>query len=419
MEKYLIIITIFLSLSMMFFVNKRFTKCSPAFLFSSMWIIQILVMVIGWGNILLFNYSGLLYILLCLCFFNFGCTLNFGKIKRRNSIAVVNLKILVKCFCAFLTISVIDASILFFQKGLSFSSFLDINSIAEVANEMSIERYSGQSSEGLIERFLGINNYITIILGGYLFCLLPVKQKFISVSSIFPMVLKGLVHGAKMGTITGFLFWFIGFMISCNTFDYKIKIKVKHILKISIVILIFITLMLVNMMLRIGRVDLETFQIATEKMISYSLGHLPAFDIWFEKADVNFLDLTLGGKTFYGITNTLGILERTAGVFTEFCQISTTGSYTNVYTVFRIFIEDFGKIGTPIFVMFMGYLTTHIYNNFIQKKNLVVNTSLYFMICFFIGWSFVMSIFAYATYIIIPFVIYAVLKISGLRVLEK
>ncbi len=168
--------------------------------------------------------------------------------------------------------------------------------------------------------------------------------------------------------------------------------------------------MIVTMMFRYGSFDIDTFFAASGKMISYGLGHLPAFDIWYVSYEEHFSDLTFGGKTIYGITNTLGVLSREQGVFSEMYKISPYGDETNVFTAFRFFVEDFGSVGTWLFLFIMGYLCRMGNDSFVSKRSIHLGITIICTIYFYISWSFATSAFAYASFIMIFVYLYFLLK---------
>ena len=140
------------------------------------------------------------------------------------------------------------------------------------------------------------------------------------------------------------------------------------------------------------------------------MGHLPAFDIWFDRQPLLSTDLTCGGKFFMGITNYLGIVERKSGIYDEFVDISLYGDQTNVYTIFRILIEDFGIIGTLIFFLLLGYFAQRMYINVRTLRR--YKSSLTFIVAFYFltSWSFVTSVFVYTSYIVMFFLFYYIIN---------
>lgn len=61
-------------------------------------------------------------------------------------------------------------------------------------------------------------------------------------------------------------------------------------------------------------------------------------------------DYSFGAMTFLGISNVLGVVQRVQGVYT-----ALLGTSSNVYTVFRGIVEDFGIIGGIIFISLQGF----------------------------------------------------------------
>lgn len=169
--------------------------------------------------------------------------------------------------------------------------------------------------------------------------------------------------------------------------------------------------MVLTMMFRIGRFNIDTMFIVFGRATSYILAHLPAFDLWFSNHEESIFNLTMGGKTFFGITNSLGILERKQGLYETMMQVSDDGSMTNVYSYFRVVIDDFGMFGSLIYMFLIGSLSRIIYDNFIQKHNIYLSSTLLSGIYFFISWSFATSVFVYTTYVAMMVYLYLILRI--------
>lgn len=403
--------TILFAILLILFVKKNSGPTSPASFFTYYWCVQILIMVILWSDFLYFNYHGLIYILLCLFVYDIGYTSIGGGIYnnkntvsyKHNSCMHIYLFVLfLAFFSAFYGIS---------SSGFSLSNLFDLSSFLEMSNQNSVDRYSGDAEQGgVIEKLLGINSYTCPFIGGVLFHYFQKEKKWMSYIAILPMVIGGLAQGVKMGIITGTFLWFIGLILSSKLLSIKIHIDFKRILVLVIVAIGFVGLLAITMMFRIGQFDIDALYIVAGKTVSYALGHLPAFDMWFNQTDISLADLTFGGKTFFGITNTLGIMKREAGIFTTMYTISRDGDMTNVFTIFRFFLEDFGYIGTLIFLFFVGRLSKVLYCIFLSKKNIYRNTSIMCALYFFISWSMVASIFAYATYICMFFYIAFILR---------
>lgn len=410
-------LTILLSLCLIWFARKRLRPFSPASVFTMFWAAQILFIVIGWSNYLYFNYTGILYILLGLLCFDMG----YLSIKSVTVTPTVTSIILpriefnkkrsehVYYFVLMLAFTGIFYGI--HSHGFSISSMFDLSSFMEMSNLNSVERYSDVDQDGIIDKIFGINACACPILGGMSFCLFEKRKRLLSFLALLPQAIGGLSQGAKMGIITGTFLWLIGLIVAAQLLNIQIKVKFRTVIMLVGSFIGLLALLTVVMMFRIGQFDIDTMYVVFGKAISYALGQLPAFDLWFSNHEDVFSELTFGGKVFYGVTNTLGILKREGGIFENTIDVSPYGDETNVFTIFRFFIEDFGTIGALVWLFFMGWLCRKIYDSFMRKQHIYLTITLMCGIYFFISWSFVASVFAYATYIALLFYLYVLVSL--------
>ena len=405
----LTIISILYAVILMLFVKKNIKGFNPAAFFTFFWALQICIILLGWSNYLYFRYTGIIYILTAITCFDVGYLITQqNKIANRESEITIayNLKYCKKVYVAILIIAIIGIFYNMIRNGFSISSLFSLESFLEMSNENSVNRYNGEAAtRTILNNVFDINGYACPLIGGLSYHLFTGKEKIYSFFSFFPSILDGFVQGAKMGIITGIIMWIIGYIIVSQLFGVQIKLRFRHIVWIIIGVFSFFLLLFATMMFRYGELSTDTFNIITGKIISYSLGHLPAFDIWYDGITDDMSNYTFGGRTFNGITNPLGILKREGGIFEEPVDIDGT----NVFTVFRFFIEDFGVIGSLLYLFIMGCVCGSIYIHYQMKRNVVLNVTLLSMIYFFIAWSFVASIFAYTTYLALIVYIYIIL----------
>lgn len=397
------------------YTRHRFSPSTPAFLFTIIWTLQIIIVLLGWSNYFYFNYYGLLFILLCILFFDLGYSVVISK--RSN---IISGKVDVNYnthYCVYIYMFVLAIAVFSVVYSIhSRGSFMDLDSFIEMSNQSSIDRYSGEDAGGILNKLLGVNSYTCPLMGGLMFFYFKQKRRsYFSYVAVLPSVVEGLSQGVKMGIISGFFLWAIGYVVAAKLLSVQINIKLKSVLLIGIGAVGFMLLLIVTMMFRYGSFDADTFYTASGTMISYGLGHLPAFDMWYVGNEEDLTELTFGGKTFYGITNTLGVLSREQGVFTTMYQVSPHGDETNVFTAFRFFLEDFGTIGSFVYLLAIGSLCRHIYDRFNRKKHIYFNTALMCAIYFYISWSFATSVFAYASYILMFVYLYVLLRIIFVR----
>ena len=165
------------------------------------------------------------------------------------------------------------------------------------------------------------------------------------------------------------------------------------------------------MVFRTGEVSEKTILDIGQKFVTYALGQFHCFDVWYTTYEPT--EYALGTKTFMGISNVLGLEDRTQGVYAEFHQIGQNGYYgiSNIFTIFRSLIEDFGEAGTLFFMLLLGIVTT------ISMKNLLCRNMIFFnQVCIsaayaYLMWSFATSFFAYTSYIAMFLLAYILFRI--------
>jgi oligosaccharide repeat unit polymerase len=90
--------------------------------------------------------------------------------------------------------------------------------------------------------------------------------------------------------------------------------------------------------------------------ITYVFGGLAAFCQWFGASKWSVLG-DLGGRTMYALASwfaKLGYSSPPSPLHLEPTMIGD--SITNVYSIFRLLVEDYGIIGTPIIFMLFGFV---------------------------------------------------------------
>ena len=401
----LLILCVAFSLCLLVMLKYIYHDLTPGKIFSLFWIGQILLLTIGGYSFLIFKYTGILFILVCLLCFNIGpmsvqTERMVDYVEERKCNITFHEKRLLALLVLLIVLGFYNPIQTIVSHGFSLSSLLDFSSLLKVNNSLSVSRYTENTSNGLFTQFFLIFSYAAPLIGGFCFPVFASKNgKIICCASLVPLLFAGLTQGVKMGIITSLFVFISGYYVSCILLGKGIAIKVSTVVKIILGIFVLFAILLLSMMFRIGRFDLSTFYIVTDKFVAYAFGHLPAFDLWFDKQPWVSDTLTFGAKFFLGITNFLGILKREQGLYSDYMVISTGGAATNVYTVFRVIIDDFGIILSPILFFFLGVFIQRIYRRLLLLANYRINSAICVSFLFMTFWSFGTSVFVYTSYI--------------------
>ena len=390
-------------------------KFAPAHVFTLYWCGFIFVTLLC-SSFLILKLSGIIYILIAVIAFSLGSlAVSRMRLKSDHRIRVVPMSQTgMRRFLLILTgLAFIGPLISLMKNGFSLSNILNLDDLMDMNHEMAEDRYASDLNSSPIDRVFSFFIYLAPLCGGTFYHFLKGKKWF-SVISILPGLFTALTAGAKMGFITSVELWLTGFIMGSLFTGTKLKMK-RSFVGLALGAVAFIAVLLLSMMFRIGEVSVEVFQIVTDKMVIYAIGSVPAFDQWFDTNAFHLSSWSFGAKTFYGISNAIGLMKREGGVYSDLAVVSVMGGSTNVFTIFRALIEDFGVIGSIMFSFVVGAFNQLLFNTLRAKRYPLLCGSLLAASYFYILWSFVISIFAYASYFVVFVLYFFVIKYACYR----
>lgn len=397
---------------------KLHDKYDPARYFSIIWGGQIILIYSFFQNNFSFSTYGLAYISIACLIFSAGTL--FGRllgthVAYRTYIYVFNVKramfLLKICFI----LSLANVVLGIYNIGFDFQQIFSFNLLLKLNSAAATSRYGISTPSNLIFQITLIFLYLGPLYGGYILPLISGRKKYWSYISILPSILVTLTQAVKLGFITSIALWSIGVIVSSYANNNSFfKVRIATILKILPFSILFFAILFISMVFRSGRFDLNIMEIVSEKFILYAFGHLPAFDLWFAK-NIGDINPTGGVKTFYGISNYLGFANRVQGVFIEFTLFGKnnfSGMGTNVYTLFRFIIEDFGLLGSLFSIFLTGTISGYTWLMIKKRANILFFQTILIAILFSVSLSIFSSVWAYTSYIAMIVSIYFLLIFS-------
>ena len=391
---------------------KYILKLEPAGVFAGIWIVMI-GMVLLFQNIIVVRPGGLFYILTCVVAYVMGtifCETYYNPNGNANQSLVYNKNYGLFCLIVLFILSLVNPLYSITLHGFSLSSLLSASALFNMNETISEDRYSGRDITNTINQFFLIFSYTAPLIGGFCYRLGGRFTKILSVMTLLSGLLVALTQSMKMGLITCIFLWLSGLIVCSYSYRLPIKINFKYIVYSFIGFMLLMTILFISLTLRFGLLNETTIELTIDKFISYAFGSVSCFSIWYDSYD--FLDLTYGAKTFWGISNPLGILERLQGAYQEFINIGLGDRLmiSNVYTGFRFLIEDFGSWLSVVIMGLTGYASKCCFKNLLLRNNIILNQVLLSAIYAYVMWSFATSFFAYTSYIVMFFVAYIVLS---------
>lgn len=313
---------------------------------------------------ILFIYIWVLLFTLPIYIFDWGHAINKNKAKA-NFIFLFKSKFIIYCFFSLLVICLLSYFVDLFNQGVKISDFKNIISIA---SRYTSRRYNDELNITVFSKLAVFTSFPVIMLGGLIFGVR--KSKIIVLLSFLPSIFALFFQSAKgLLFVSAFLFFGGVLVISIFRSDFRlIRGRVnKRIIFLGIVVAIGVVLSFLSR----GLDNLPIGQMIDgllRYLTTYSSGHLFAFSDWFDyRVGYPYINeyhdigqgYAFGKYTFMSIFKLFGYgHDIPLGIYNEFYSYGDFIFMTNIYTIFRGMILDFGFLGAMIFALVSGYFFT-------------------------------------------------------------
>lgn len=420
-------------ISLLFYLNSKIIAKSKigrlnlAYFANVFWFIYISVpSVLNFKALL--NPAALIYIYLSILTFSIGSILFHPDLigPKDNPSKPFENKKLKRILAVLASLSIISQILHLTTQGVELISIL-INPF-EFANRILGLRYRGEIITSLWGSIGTLSMYSSSILSGLLIPLTSNKSRWIVFWGIIPSIVLLLTTAAK-GQILLSLFYMLGGIISSKiylrqslTINKSIRSKLIPVI-LSISVLIIVAFISRNPKgYENSSID-EIGSVLYKNINSYASGHIIAFSDWFSSEyfedsklyySSNKYEFYPGFFTFSPVLKMLGYSKNFEhGVYTEFYEDQNIKS--NIYTVFRGLIYDFGFFGNFIFWLILGLFSQVIYNMIYFKKNIMA-------LCLFpllLGWiyqTYIISNFMWSTTILSGITVFLLIQMTKLKI---
>ena len=294
--------------------------------------------------------------------------------------------------------------------GFSLQALLSMQDLLNMNRAISEDRYYTGEAYSIVNQFFLIFSYAAPVIGGFCYRLVGKLNKTLCILTLIPGTFIALTQSMKMVMMTGFILWFAGYIVCSYSYGLSLQIKPKIILRFILIILGFFFVLFMSMVFRTGEISEKTILDISQKFVTYALGHMHCVDMWY--TSYTPVELSWGSKTFMGISNLLGLEERVQGIYPEYLNIGKNGFYgiSNIYTIFRPLVEDFGEAGTMLVMFMMGVASNFSIKSLTSHRNVFLHQMLLVAFFGYLMWSFVASFYAYTSYLAMFFVAYFIFR---------
>jgi oligosaccharide repeat unit polymerase len=236
---------------------------------------------------------------------------------------------------------------MFARQGFSLRSVLSYAAIGQLTAMNRGEFIYGDREQTFAEQIGLLCLYFAALVGGFLFKTAASRRDRVlgAMNLVLPTVVPSL-YGSRMGLLYGGSFWVASY-IAARVLQHGREGDGKFFLQVGG--LAVTLLLVVQVLVQVVRYSTERDPVPLFKMVADPFGFLAAFVEWFDRAGWQFSHFTVGARTFRRIVAVVGIAEP------PLPAVGVGFTSSNIYTVLRDLIEDFGTIGGLIVLFAYGY----------------------------------------------------------------
>jgi oligosaccharide repeat unit polymerase len=310
------------------------------------------------------------------------------------------------------------------EQGISLHDLL-FNLITSAAAYRELVTY-GNLDVTIFGRLGTVFAFLGTILGGLLFSVTPKKRGrlVVVVLSFLPPIFVAVAQSSKWTLFASIVFFWAGVLVH-RTSVGKLQLLGKGSIKLLILCVPLLILIVTISFVSRGLYDItdseELRGLLLARYTSYSCGHIYAFSDWFSFVSGGHSELTYahegatyGYYTFGPLFRTLGshrVLPQ--GTFDDYYSYSDLLT-TNIYTMFRGLVTDFGFIGSVLFMVASGLMLHWAFHAMLRTIKPVFTTALFVFAVAYSYWSFGVSMLSVSTTYLTFALLWAVLQVNKL-----
>jgi oligosaccharide repeat unit polymerase len=335
-----------------------------------------------------------------------------GALSRKNEQQVKENVLFSASQISFISVIVIFCSIvgmvsfvIIFNSAAQNLSLLSVQDFVAVARKIADTRYT-RAYKPFLTQFLNMFLYAGPLFGGLLVGI-ENRRRYLIIAALpmLPAVLMTAIFILRGFIIISILLW-IGSYLGTRVLVGSQQLFTKRhlVLGLTAVILLFI-IVIGARFARTGFRDTRSIPARSyAEVCKIAFGHMAVFSNWFDRTGLQVKSPLPGAYTFAGVFNLLGIRKREVGLFTETVTLSN-GAPSNIYTVFRVLIEDFTPLGSLVLLFLIGLLASRIYLRLVQGRA----RALPILVAFYASvlWSFITCIWIWNS-IIAAFILFTI-----------
>jgi oligosaccharide repeat unit polymerase len=408
------------------------TYIFPAALFSIAWFLFTFVPLVLLLPIPI-NSLSVLFILACSLSFSFSAVFfDWKKAFSRNTSKgtvpskVIGCSTIRHCLYGASVLSIVFSTLSIMSSGFDLRSV--IFDLIETSGSYAALRGHEDVEYGLLGLLSIFFTNLAPALGGLIYSSERLKGKGLRVLalSIGPAVYYMLTQSTKLALMLAIAIWISSVMLAKILNGDLSLFKRSEMSKWAIYAVVLLPLISLSFLTRQGYSDYsgagDALNLLSYLFLSYAVGQIYAFSDFFSyyigmESSQSYRDdyLSLGYYSFKSIFDAFGGTKYfPPGYYDENFSIGDLLS-TNIFTVFRSLIYDFGLLGSVVFMFCFGFVVHASYYRLLVAKKPWFNGAAFIVFSVFIFMSYLYSVFSARYMFLLGLGVYAILAVSDLR----
>jgi oligosaccharide repeat unit polymerase len=371
----------------------------PAAFFALLWTLVILFSVLS-ASEYYYSVNALLVILFFIILFFTGSRLSktIFTASYENASTYANVKSTASSNFIFVGIIAgwLAVLLLIYEGAGGFGEIFNFNRIKDLSRELTIARYNGIRLSSLIMMNLTVV-YIASFFSGMTLAINKGRSTWYRFMLLLaPVIIFTLIYTAR-AVLLYQLVIILGSYLAFKPMNQSRNLRLLNKRNILVLISGMFIIFLVFLFSQALRMEIGTLGAAQIKMLSGHLrvwfsGNVSAFSLWFDNPP-DTAKVLPGSYTFGGLTEVLQLSWRKPGVYEQTLDVSSRMEFSNIFTLFRFLIDDFGIAGSSVIIFLTGLCAGRVYSSMLYGS--VISGALLAGIMTMICWSFIASILAY------------------------
>lgn len=248
------------------------------------------------------------------------------------------------------------------HAGISLSNVTSLGGLLSTGNSLAVDRYAAVGTQGPgIESALLLITYAAAISAPFL----RGERRLLLVGPIIASLVYAMVTTARLPFLITTALWVSGYLGNYLVSEGRPPtLGFRRLLRGVALGLVVAAAFAGIAFVRVGRTDSGIRPVIEQKLDTYAFGYLPALSEFLDMRDNGStpqLPLGYGTSSIAGVQYLTGQSRAATRAYGDAVFVGDNGQSTNIYSIWRSLILDFGIAGTAIVMALLGFVCALLY----------------------------------------------------------